>query len=208
MKHKLPYYGVHTIDNIEYLVQSGRDIQNAIGLQRNPNIKAEVYTKCPHGVTLEQPDPMEGFMEALSPYIDDALIDYLAPIPRVDDRVCFLDQTHESYHLAYYMAQMSSPVINPVISARFLDLKKFSQDLNKSNIMSYIITDIDSSEFIATISNLAHYSKSKVLMMGSPMTPITVGVERIFTQIELTEILKSEENWRRLGAKLLRSTML
>lgn len=186
-----------------YLIQSPKDIQNCVGLKDQPEVKLRVKSGCPHRINLGTPLP-EGMSE-----IDDDLLRYLAPTLKAGPESYFIEDSLENMELVYYMINMFSPIASCVVPLWALNEEKLRNDLYRSNISTVVITDVDKNPSIMNdLAKVAFYAPAKLLFMGGAMTPIKAPIKTLKPKIKLTDDLKSEENWRRLGAKLLREYML
>lgn len=200
--HKVEY-GIHEVDDVLYLFQGGKNVQNVLGLKTQPSFTALDNIFSPHKIDLNQQTDVN-----IINIREDKLVQVLAPVPKTEQGSFFIEETPDTKALLFYMHQISSPAMMNIGPSTYFNLGRISKLLRSSNIMTYIITNIgiDHLDYIKEVTNLCYYSTSKVLFVGSPRIPLPPGVNKISTDLKYHPGMNATY-WKQVGVTLLKGYM-
>lgn len=199
-------YGLHRIEgDIALLVQQG-SVDHALGIGMEFKVRVRKTRACTHKIDLTAAEDHD----ILHRFRDDPLFRAMLPVPRDEyERPIFLEDTVENKMLVQRLGDLSSPgsfsILFPFWMAR---PEKLFLILQETNVQPLALHSprIEHSVQISRILDAALHSNRRLILLGSPYTPLGSKAERVVSDVTLDDL--DGINLEAAGAWALKQHML
>jgi len=199
--------GLHDLEGVSYLIQSNKDVQNAVGIQNPPLFN--LHTRCfpPHNFNIQDQEPTKEFLDQVN--LNCPVVKNFLPTVKDNPKCLFLDDSSKNIELIYYLNNILSPTMPSVMPIGMLREKDLTIELYKSNLRTIVLTDADNkSDMLRTYAKHGYYSPSRLLFVGDKTTPLNDLIKFTKPKQKISPLLRDTEQWKRLGNSILRKRML
>jgi len=194
------HYGVHrTPEGIAYLHQAEGG-ENAVGVPDPSPFTVVQRRPCNHQIRLTEAIGLTEF-----DFLDDPLVQALAPLPRTSTKVFYIEASPLVSVLIQHLAEMSAPV-KAIIQPFWMRGKVDPRELQTTNVQPLIITQLSAKQ-TPEVQELVASSYSiprTILLAGVQDVVVPQPGDRITTKLGQQHL---SIPWRRVGAALLKSHM-
>lgn len=210
------HYGIHWDESVAYLVQ-GRGSTNAIGSKKKSPFEVRLQSKrrnCNHQINLASPIPSDLHWDFMMQLMSDQLARAMAPIPKLDGGVYYIEETPALLPNLTSLSLMTSPIHPVVMPMWSIDNPQVVvSELSTTNLQPLIFTGAipAHTRLLSDICRAAPIHPRKLIITGSRDVIVPPSCKRIVTDLSNPEIINPDDvasiQWDSVGSTIVRKFM-